>query len=306
MNLTTENLEPLSELMPLIMTIVSVLIVMIEWWYLSKMKLIHRHKEGVTNLYSAILTYLPIFMVNTGLTIALMFVIYEYRFLTLSFEWYTWILAYIAYDFMSYLIHFFSHKVRFLWCIHSVHHSPKEMKASVSFRGSFAEFLLAPHLILWLPLMGFHPFQILIIEAVGQLYGVPLHLNEKLFKRRSWLNYFLVTPSFHRLHHAKNDLYLDTNYALTFTLWDRIFRTFQREEETEAPKLGLTKELESDNLWISQTDEFQSLWRDIKSAPGILNKWKYLIKPPGWNHEDGGMTASMIRREILKHHKFDS
>lgn len=299
-----ENLQVLSEFIPLIMTIIAVVIVVVEWTYLSKKRLIKRHKEGMTNVYSGIVTYIPIFIVNTFLTISGMYLIYEYRFFTLSFGWYTWILAYIAYDFMSFVIHFASHKVRLLWCIHSVHHAPKEIKASVSFRGSFAEFLLAPHLILWLPLIGFHPLQILIIEGIGQLYGVPLHLSEKIVKRlRFKMNKFIVTPSFHHLHHAKNDVYIDTNYALTFTIWDRLFRSFQEELEDEPLEYGLAKDVDSENLYLTQTDEFYSLWNDIKSTNCLRFKLKYMLMPPGWNHHTGGVTADTIRKEALYNKK---
>jgi len=215
-----------------------------------------------------------------------MFLFYEYRFFTLGFAWYTWILAYIGYDFMSFIIHYYSHRIRFLWCIHSVHHSPKELKASVSFRGSFAEFLVAPHLILWLPLLGFHPLQILIVEGVGQLYGVPLHFSDALFKKKSRklraLGKYIVTPAFHRLHHAKNKIYLDVNFALTFTLWDRLFNTYQDFVEDEKPVYGVRTEVNPSNIYEAHTDEFKRLWIDIKNASSWKDRIFYIFKHPGW------------------------
>lgn len=297
------DLQGLSEGIPLIMTITSVLFVVIEWIVLIVLKRVDSNKEGWTNFGSAALTYLPIFLVNTLLTIGGMFFLYRFKLFDLNLEWYTWILAYIAYDFMSFFLHLLSHKVRFLWCIHSVHHSPKEMKTSVAFRGSFAEFLIAPHLILWLPLIGFHPLQVIIVEGVAQLYGVPLHLSNKFFKsqRFLWFQKLFITPRLHRLHHASQDVYLDINYGLTFAIWDKLFGTFQ-EQIGKDPEYGLTKEIESDKLFISQTDEFKSLWIDIRSTSSFLNKVKYLLYPPGWNHIDGGMSANQIRNEAkLKH-----
>ncbi|WP_372364452.1 sterol desaturase family protein [Candidatus Uabimicrobium sp. HlEnr_7] len=296
-------LQYYSEMVPAAMTIVAIVIVILEWIALTITERIESHKEGIVNILSAALTYLPIFTVNTFLTVFLMFIVYEYRIFNLGFEWYVWVMAYIGYDFMSYILHLLSHKVRFFWCIHSVHHSPKEMKASVSFRGSFAEFILAPHLILWLPLLGFHPLLIIIVEGVGQLYGVPLHVSEKFFKKgkKSWIHYILITPSIHRIHHAKNDIYLDTNYGLTFALWDYLFRTFQHERKEDNPVYGLTNDVDSENLLVSQTDEFVELWKDIKSTNNIVHKLKYLLMPPGWNHIDGGITAKDIREKILAH-----
>ncbi len=287
-------------MVPLTMTVVALSIVIIEWVVLSKKKKITSHKEGVTNVLSGILTYIPIFLINMGLTLSIMFWSYQHRLFDLGFEWYVWVLAYIGYDFMSYLIHWLSHKVRLFGAIHSVHHSPKEMKTSVSFRGSFAEFLLAPHLTLWLPLLGFHPLLIIIVEGVGQLYGVPLHFSEHILPKSkfAWLRNFIITPSTHRLHHAKNDLYLDTNYGLTFSLWDKLFNTFQVQDENTPPVYGIRNDLDPENLLTSQTDEFITLWQDVKSAPRLFDKLKYLFMPPGWSHIDGGQTANQLKKKI--------
>lgn len=301
-NTMNQALAHYSELVPAFMSVIALAIVIIEWLVLAIMAKLDRHKEGWVNILSAALTYLPIFILNIVVTIAVMFWLYQYRIFDLGLDWYVWILAYIAYDFMSYAIHWLSHKVRFFWCIHSVHHSPKEMKASVAFRGSWAEFLLAPHLILWLPLLGFHPMLVIIVEGVGQLYGVPLHFSEHVFPKSKlhWVKNIFITPSLHRLHHAKNDLYIDTNYGLTFSLWDRLFNTFQHESPRHQPAYGLQKELDSENLLVSQTDEFVALWRDVKAAPTLLIKLKYLVMPPGWNHENGGATARQIRQRALQ------
>lgn len=289
-----------SETVPLFMTVASLVIVAMEWISLTFLRKIENHKEGWVNVLSAALTFLPIFLLNAIFTTALMFGLYQFRLFDLGLEWYVWILAYIAYDFMAYAIHYLSHKVRILWCIHSVHHSAKEMKASVAFRGSFADFLITPQTSLWLPLLGFHPLMILIVEGFAMIYGVPLHLNENSLPKGKWtgLRKLFITPAAHRLHHANNDIYLDTNYGLTFSIWDKIFKTEQAHTH-EKPVYGLTKEINSANIVIAQTDEWVCLWRDLKSAPRLIDKVKYLIMPPGWNHVDGGETARVVRERAL-------
>ena len=271
-----ELLQYYSEMIPTYMSVIALGIVLLEWIVLTIIGKIEKHKEGRINIISAILTFVPIVITNQLLTIFVMFWVYQYRIFDLGFEWYVWILAYVGYDFMSYATHWFSHKVRFFWCIHSVHHSPEEMKSSVSFRGSFAEFLLAPHIILWLPLLGFHPFVILIVEGVGQLYGVLLHVNKEFVPKVNTVEVkkLLITPATHRLHHAKNEIYLDTNYGLMFSLWDRIFKTAQVEVNDVDVSYGLMKDIDSDNLIVAQTDEFVSLWKDRKSAPLFIDKIK--------------------------------
>lgn len=295
-----ELLEYYSEMVPTFMTVVS--IVILEWIALAVLDKIESHQEGKVSVLSAVLTYMPIFVTNKFITISLMFWFYQYRLFDLGFEWYVWILAYIGYDFMSYVLHWLSHKVRFFWCIHSVHHSPKEMKTSVAFRGSFVEFLLAPHLILWLPLLGFHPLLIVIVEGFGQLYGVPLHFNEHFVPKNkfNWIRKILITPSTHRIHHAKNDIYLDTNYGLTFSIWDYLFKTYQVEVKTEKPVYGLKNPIDSENLLETQTEGFTALWKDIKNEPSFVNKIKYLIMPPGWHpFMTSGSTAKKVRQKAL-------
>lgn len=142
---------------------------------------------------------------------------------------------------------------------------------------------------------------IVIVEGVGMIWGVLLHLNESVIPRDRWpwLEPFIITPSAHRIHHARNDIYVDTNYGLTFSIWDHLFSTDQRRVRDQMPEYGLQKQLDSANLIVSQTDEFACLWRDIRSAPRLLDKLAYLVMPPGWNHRDGGRTAKQIRAAAL-------
>lgn len=294
-------LQDYADIVPLFMTIASLSMVILEWIALTVVQKVERHQEGVVNVVSAALNFLPLFALNILLMTAFMFWVYQFRIFDLGFEWYIWGLAYIAYDMMSFVIHWVGHKVRFFWCIHSTHHSAKEMKASVAFRGSFAEFILMPHVIIWLPILGFHPLLLVIVEGFALLYGVPLHLSEHFSPKlkQTWIRKIFITPSAHRLHHAKNGIYLDTNYGLTFSIWDNICRTYQVRVKKEEPVYGLRKEINSENLIETQTDEFVALWKDMKSSSRLIDKVKYLVMPPGWNHVNGGETAKQIRRKAL-------
>ncbi|MEM7040937.1 MAG: sterol desaturase family protein, partial [Bacteroidota bacterium] len=258
-----ENLlSSLSESVPAAMTVAALIMVIVEWLALFITEKMEGHKEGWVNIACGAVSFLPVFLLNFLLTTTLMFGLYSVRLFDLGFEWWVWLLAYIGYDFMSFFTHWASHKVRILWAIHSVHHAPTEMKASVSFRGSFADFLVTPHISLWLPLLGFHPFMIIIVEGVAMLYGVPLHFSEKYMPKSepSWLRKIFMTPSIHRLHHAKNPHYLDTNYSLTFSIWDHIFQTYQNHVDAEEPEYGVLREHDSANFASSQTHEFKALW----------------------------------------------
>ena len=290
-----------SDLIPFIMSMVALGIVAVEWIVLTITERMENHKEGWTNVASAALSYLPLFILNKFVTIGLMFWLYEYRLFDLSLAWYVWIAAHFGYDFMFFAVHWLSHKVRILWCIHSVHHAPKEMKSSVAFRGSLFDFLVTPHTTVWLVLFGFHPLMIIIIEGVVMLYGMPLHLKPSLLPKNEplWLRKLFITPGNHRIHHARNGIYLDTNFGLNYTLWDALLKTLQFERKNIPVKYGTVRYVDSTNLIDSQTDEFVALWKDIRSTPRFMDKVKYIFMPPGWNHLDGGLTATEIRQKAL-------
>jgi len=218
------ELEFFAENLPKTLTIVILTIVVIEWIGLTLLNKIERQKESWVNVFSAGLAFIPIFLITKIVFLVIMFWAYENRFFHFEFEWYSWIFAWIIYDFSFWLMHFLSHKVRLLWCLHNVHHSAKEMKLSVGFRGSLFDVFLVPHTFIWLPILGFHPFLVLIVDAVGKLYGVAVHINEHLMpdKKRKWIEWLIITPSAHRVHHSTNHAYLDTNYGETFAIWDRI------------------------------------------------------------------------------------
>jgi sterol desaturase/sphingolipid hydroxylase (fatty acid hydroxylase superfamily) len=211
---------------------------------------------------------------------------------TLGDAWYIWVLAYAAYDLGWWAVHFAAHKVRFLWCIHGAHHTPTDMNMSVAIRGSLLDFVQYVHLMIWLPILGFHPFMVLIVNATARLYGLFTHLHEDFVRSTPILDRVLITPSLHRVHHAKNPLYIDTNYANMFSFWDALFRTFQRQEAAHQPVFGVTDEsIRPSSIVSCQIGLWQSLLRDMRSAPSLADKLKYLVMPPDWRPGDAASRA---------------
>jgi sterol desaturase/sphingolipid hydroxylase (fatty acid hydroxylase superfamily) len=295
-------MEQISALSIPIITIIAFSLVVAEWLLLLVQKKVERNKEAWVSVLSAGLAFTPIFALTKLLLIGIMFWLYQYRLFDFEFQWYTWLLAWAIYDFMFWLLHYWGHKVRIIWCAHNVHHSAKEMKLSVAFRGSFFDFLFVPHNIIWLPLLGFHPFMVLIVDSIGKFYGIIVHVNENWFpnKKRSWIEHFIITPSIHRVHHSVNHVYLDRNFGETFSIWDKIFNTYQPELASETPQYGIMKEVDSEDLFDTQANEFFALWKDIKSTNKLSDKLKYVFMPPGWNHIDGGTTAKKLRKVALE------
>lgn len=278
------QLATLADLIPMAVTVAAIVIVAAEWIALAGLGRVARSREGWVNIACGAASFLPVFALSLVVTLGLMFGLYEWRLFDLGLDWWVWVLAYVAYDFMSFVVHFLSHKVRLLWCMHSVHHAAEEMKASVSFRGSIGDFLVTPHTTLWLPLLGFHPLMVVIVEGVGLLWGVLLHLSDEYMPEGepTWLRRVLITPAIHRLHHGRNAEYIDTNYGLTFAIWDRVFGTWQAPVEGVELEYGVTTDVDASRFVESQTHEFKALWADVKGATRWVDKVGYVLRAPGW------------------------
>jgi sterol desaturase/sphingolipid hydroxylase (fatty acid hydroxylase superfamily) len=285
-------------------------LVVLEWVILVITRRMESNKEGWVNVFSYVLDSIPYFFLGKIVIFGTMTWMYEYRFFTLGNAWYVWILAYAVYDFMFWLVHFLGHKVRFFWCIHGVHHTAEEMKLTVAVRGSFLGFLHIPLTVICLPILGFDPFMIFIVEAIARLYGLYEHVNDnfdKLVGKQTFLEWLFITPSVHRVHHAKNYIYLDRNYGETFSIWDKIFGTFQSELDDVKPSYGILSEnIDGKSLWQVQLLLWKELWMDIRKAPRLSDKIKYLIMPPGWNHIDGGKMAASYRSEAWKEYEINN
>ena len=230
-----------------------------------------------------------------------------YAILNTSMTWYWFIYGYIVWEFAHFIYHFLAHKVRLFWCLHATHHSPEEMNLSVShahffLEAPYADFIRTSICIL----MGLEPIMLFTIMFIDGTYGAFIHVGENLIKdaRFGYLNKIMLTPSHHRVHHARNPLYLDTNYCNLLNIWDRIFGTYQEEDPNLEIDYGITRQIDSGNFLQVYFGEIIFLIRDVVKAPGLRNKIRYIFYPPGWSHEMGSQTAKMIRQNYLK--KIDS
>ena len=226
-----------------------------------------------------------------------------FAFIKTSLTWYWIIYGYIIWEFAHFIYHFLAHKVRLFWCLHATHHSPEEMNLSVShahffLEAPYADFIRTSICIL----MGLDPIMLFTIMFIDGTYGAFIHVGENLIKdaRFGFLNKIILTPSHHRVHHARNPLYLDTNYCNLFNIWDRIFGTYQEENPDLEIDYGITRSIDSGNFIHVYFGEIIHLFRDVINAPGVLNKLRYIFYPPGWSHEPGYQTAKMIRDSYLK------
>lgn len=195
------------------------------------------------------------------------------------------VIGFIVVDFQGYWIHRWSHEINFLWNRHIIHHSSEEFNLSCALRQSVSSFinyftiLLLPAALLGVPTV--------VVAVIG-----PLHLflqywyHTQLINKMGILEYILVTPSHHRVHHAMNKEYLDKNYGQIFIFWDKWFGTFQEELPDVPPVYGVTRPVRT---WNPIKINFQHLWLLIQDAwrtRNWLDKIKVWFMPTGWRPAD--------------------
>jgi sterol desaturase/sphingolipid hydroxylase (fatty acid hydroxylase superfamily) len=226
---------------------------------------------------------------------ALTYIYVNFRFFTIPFTWWAWILIFFAEDFAYYWFHRISHENRFFWASHVIHHSSQKYNLSTALRqtwsGSFISF------IFWLPLplLGFHPVMILAQMSISLIYQYWIH-TELINKMPQWFENIFNTPSHHRVHHATNPQYLDRNHAGILIIWDKIFGTFQKE--IEKPVYGLVTNIDTFNPIKIAFQEWINLFKDAFSGNiSLSDRILYFFKPPGWKPNGKGVLSSDLRKE---------
>jgi sterol desaturase/sphingolipid hydroxylase (fatty acid hydroxylase superfamily) len=217
--------------------------------------------------------------------------------------WYWLIYGYTVWELSHFVYHYYAHKVRLFWCLHSTHHAPETMNLSVSYAHFFLEAPYADIIRTTICiLLGVSPPLLFFIMFIDGVWGAFIHVGEGLLKdgRLGILNKWVLTPSHHRVHHAKNPLYMDTNFCNLLNIWDRVFGTLMPENSEIRPVYGITREMKRGSFLDAYFGEFVALGRDIRKAPGLGNKFLYIIMPPGWSHTGDHKTAKVAREKFLQ------
>lgn len=226
----------------------------------------------------------------------------KYAIIHTSLTWYWFIYGYLVYELNNFIRHYLTHKVRLLWCFHSVHHSSEELNSSITLTTFFVENLYTEFFAaMFCMLLGVQPIMLFAIMILDSIWGAFVHISEESIKnaRFGFLENIILTPSHHRVHHGRNPLYMDTNFCSIINIWDIIFRTYQKEEKEVPIDYGITRPMDSNNFTDVYFGEIVSLWHDVMAAPGLKNKIAYIFMPPGWSHTGNYETASTLRNEAL-------
>ncbi|WP_431121265.1 sterol desaturase family protein [Flagellimonas flava] len=220
-----------------------------------------------------------------------------------SNTWYWFLYAYVVWEFGHFIYHYLGHKVRLFWCLHSTHHAPEEMNLSVTHAHFFLEAPYADTIRTTVCILaGVQPEMLFTVMFIDGTYGAFIHIGENMIKdaRFGFLNKLMLTPSHHRVHHARNPLYMDTNFCNLLNIWDKVFGTYQEEQRGVETEYGITRKMDSGSFMDVYFGEIVALAKDVARAPGIANKIRYLIMPPGWSHTGEHKTAKLVRRAYLE------
>jgi sterol desaturase/sphingolipid hydroxylase (fatty acid hydroxylase superfamily) len=260
----------------------------------------YEKRDTLTNIYLTTIAFFLNLAIN-GSTFFILSFASGYRLFHINNVVFYWFVLVITQDFLYWVLHYIGHYCRMFWAMHVTHHSSEHFNFTTGFRSTVFEPLYRTFFYLPLALMGFSPLDILYAYLVTQLYGNLVHTQYHI-PLPKWYTFIFVTPSHHRVHHASNIPYLDKNMGMLLIIWDRMFGTFHEEDPAEPVKYGLTHQPEDTGPVNILFHEWKALLHDAKQAPGISNKIKYFIKPPGWSHDGSTQTARVMQREYKARH----
>jgi len=205
-------------------------------------------------------------------------------------RWCTWVVAILGVDLLYYAYHRIAHRVRLIWATHQAHHSSEYFNFATALRQKWNN---SGEILMWipLPLLGLPPWMVFFSWSLNLIYQFWVH-TERIDKLPRPFEFVFNTPSHHRVHHGMDQVYLDKNYGGIFIIWDRLFGSFQ--PEVFRPHYGLTKQVDSFNIWNLQTREYVAIARDWRSAGRLRDRLGYVFGPPGWEPRTAGQTDKAV------------
>ena len=243
-------------------------------WYSERKN--YNTKESLGSLFVGLGNVAINLLFKVGLIYGAVFV-YNLVPWRMQLNWWTMIPCLLVYDFCSYWAHRVSHFNRFFWATHIVHHTAEHYNLTVSFRLSWVQHF---KIIFFLPvaLMGFHPVVFFIVNQIGVLFQFWQH-TEYIRRLPPIIEKVIVTPSNHRVHHGSDEKYLDKNFGVIFLFWDKLFKTYQPEEER--PTYGITTNIDpSLNPLYLNFHEYKDIISDVRTTKGFRNKLFFLFGSP--------------------------
>jgi len=224
---------------------------------------------------------------------------HQFSLFDIEMNWMTWPLLIVGMEFFYYWFHRASHRIRWFWCAHVVHHSGEHMNMSTAMRQSLTYTLNLSHFF-WVPLIliGFEPSMVMLALAINLAYQYFIH-TESVGKLHPFLEYVMNTPSHHRAHHGRNKQYIDMNYGGIVIIFDRIFGTFVEEDANDPVDYGIPNQISSHNLIKLNFHEWVDMFSDAMRAGPVTERLKHFWAPPEWQRETGVSKSEMANEATI-------
>lgn len=239
------------------------------------------------------------------LSLSLLMSAWPFRLLDLGTSLPVILAALIAQDFVYYWKHRASHRIRWFWAAHVVHHSSEHYNLTTALRQPWISHFTGYALMsVPLVLLGFHPLLIGFVASINLLYQYWIH-TELIDRMPKWFEAIFNTPSHHRVHHSVHPRHLDRNYAGIFIIWDKIFASFEEERTDEIMQYGVVTPIQTYNPFKIAFAEWVNIFKDVFSPRyklGIWERLKYALAPPGYSHDGSRTSSDEIRRDYLRNH----
>ena len=195
-----------------------------------------------------------------------------------------WLLAILLYDFLYYWFHRVSHERQFFWGSHVVHHQSEDYNLSTALRQTSTSFFTTWVFFIPCFFLGMPITMYVSIASAHLIYQFWVHTQH--ISTLGFLEWFMVTPSNHRVHHAQNPDYIDKNYGGLLIIWDRLFGTFQKEHREQPAIYGIRVPLASWNPIWANLHIFINMAMDSWRTTSWLDKCRVLWSRTGWRPED--------------------
>ncbi len=257
---------------------------------------LYSRKDLLTNIYLALLNF-SLDLLMKVFAMAVMFFFYNHRLLDFNLNTVAyWLGCFVLTDLAYYVHHLVDHRSRFFWAVHITHHNSEYFNLTTGFRSPVFQPLYRYLFFSPLAFLGFNPWTIMVCYAIGQVYGTWVHTQT--IKKMGFLEYFMVTPSHHRVHHGCNVKYLDRNMGMVFIIWDKIFGTFEAEDPQVPVKFGIYPKMPDDGPMTTLFYEWRKIGKDLRQPNlSFKDRLKYVFYSPGWRHDGKGKTVKQYQKE---------
>jgi sterol desaturase/sphingolipid hydroxylase (fatty acid hydroxylase superfamily) len=263
-----------------------IVLVLLEYVISRFMKIeVNQAMDTISSISSGITNTLKTLMGLTVVIISYEWMVSNFALFEIKSELWIYVLCFIGLDFAGYWSHRFNHTVNLFWNRHIIHHSSEEYNLACALRQNISA-VFAIYFFLYIPmaLIGIPAKVVALIAPIH--FFAQFWYHTRLINKMGFLEYIIVTPSHHRVHHAINDAYLDKNYSEIFIIWDKFFGTFQKELAEKPPVYGVKKPVKTWNPFLIN---FMHLWGIIKDAwhaQNWIDRLRIWFMPTGWRPND--------------------